>query len=97
SRMVCVRLPCRTIMIVGLIAPSRPPSTSSARKQFEEWAATARLDDLILLIRLARMLALACRQQIHLPPAGSKGARVLAAYPEQDQLSYIPEIEADAS
>src|SRR5262245_35908433 len=41
------------------------------------------------------MLALARRQQIHLPPSRRQRARVLAAYAEQQELSHIAEIEAD--
>src|SRR5262249_40663944 len=49
----------------------------------------------ILLVGLARMLALARRQQIHLPPPWSERARVPAAHAEQDELGHVAKIEAD--
>src|SRR5262245_16631744 len=41
------------------------------------------------------MLALARRQQIHLPPSRRQRARVLAAHAEEKQLGHVAEIEAD--
>src|SRR4030081_166915 len=84
--MMRIRLPGRPIVIGGLIAPGRPALARAAREQLEIGPRTARLDDPVLLVRLARMLALARRQQVHLPPPRRQRARVLAAYAEQDEL-----------
>ena len=48
-----------------------------------------------MLVGFARMLALARRQQIHLPPPRRERARVPAAHAEQQQLGHVAEIEAD--
>src|SRR5262249_17974818 len=88
-------LPRRAIADAGLMAPRRPSFACAARKQFEEWPATARLDEPVLLIGLARMLALARRQQVHLPPPRRERARVFAAHAEEDKLGHVAEIKAD--
>ena len=62
--------------------PEDKVRVQAARKQFEEGTWTARLDDRVLLIRLARMLALARRQQIHLPSSRRERACILAAHAE---------------
>src|SRR5438874_1446558 len=95
KRIVCVSLPGWRVVDTGLVAPGRPALARSPREEFKirPWAAI--FDNLILLIRLARMLALARRQQIHLPPSGRERARLLAAHAEQDQLGHVAEIEPD--
>src|SRR5262245_60888179 len=93
--MVGIGFPRRAIADRGLIAPRHPSFARAAREQLEEWPGTARLDELVLLVRLARVLALARRQQIHLPPSRRQRARVLAAHAEQQELSHVAEIEAD--
>src|SRR4030088_3747141 len=95
--MMRIGLPGRPIVIGGLIAPGRPALARAACEQLEIGPRTARLDDPVLLVRLARMLALARRQQVHLPPPRRQRARVLAAYAEQDELGDVAEIEADAA
>src|SRR5215216_1846824 len=92
-----VCFPCGMIAFISLITPHRPILPRSARKQFKKWLRTTRLNNLVLFIRLARMLALARRQQIHLPPPGREGACVLAAHAEQDKLGYVAEIVSDAA
>src|SRR5215470_12074400 len=95
--MVRVSLPCGMIIIAGLVAPSGPAAATSPRKQLQEWPGRTRLDNLVLLVRLARMLALSRRQQIHLPASRGKCAGVLAAHAEQNQLGHVAEIEADTT
>src|SRR5690349_6102575 len=95
--MMHVGFPGGTIVIVGLIAPRRPSFTRAARKQLEIRAGAAGLDDFVLLVGLARVLALARRQEIYLSATRRQGARVLAAHAEQDELGYVAEIEADAA
>src|SRR5262245_30701687 len=94
-RMMRVGLPRRAIADRGLIAPRRPSFARAAREQLEEWPRTTRLDELVLLVGLARMLALARRQQIHLPPSRRERACVLAAHAEQNELGHVAEIETD--
>src|SRR5262249_42936704 len=62
----------RGSFFADLIAPSRPAFARAAREQFEIWPGATRFDELVQLVRLARVLALARRQQIHLPPSGSR-------------------------
>src|SRR5262249_15670645 len=93
--MVGICFPRRAIADRGLIAPRHPSFARAAREQLEEWPPTARLDERVLLVRLARVLALARRQQIHLPPSRRQRARVLATHAEQNELGHVAEIEAD--
>src|SRR5215813_10196398 len=95
--MMRISLPGRLVVVGGLIAPSRPPLAGAARKQFHKRARTARLDNRILLVGLARVLALARRQQVHLAAAGRERSSILAAHAEQDQLGHVAEIKADAA
>src|SRR5262245_23555482 len=80
--MMRVRLPGRPIIVGGLVAPGDPALARAAREQLEERAGAACLDDLVLLVRFARMLALARRQQVDLPPSRRERARAPAAHPE---------------
>src|SRR5688572_21105359 len=95
--MVRIRLPRWPILVVSLIPPRGPAFARAAREQFEKRSTAARFHDLVLLIRLARVLALACRQEIHLPSPRRERARVPAAHAEQDQLGHVAEIKADAA
>src|SRR6516164_4426568 len=80
-----------------LIAPRHPSFARAAREQLDEWPGTARLDDLVLLIGLAAVLALTRFDVIDLPPSRRERAGVLAAHAEQNQFRYVAEIEADAT
>src|SRR5262245_16381649 len=95
--MMRISLPGRPIVVAGLVSPRHPALARAAREQLEERAAAARFDDLVLLVRLARMLALARRQEVHLPPSRRERARAPAAHPEQDELGHVPEIETHAA
>src|SRR5215510_8928001 len=95
--MMRIGLPGRTIAVVGLMAPRRPPGARAAREQLEIGPPAAGLDEFVLLVGLARMLALAGRQKIHLPTAARQRARVPAAHAKQDELGHVTEIEADAA
>src|SRR5215470_12435700 len=57
-RMMRIRLPRRAIADCGLIAPRRPSFARAAREELEEWRGTTRLDEPVLLVGLARVLAL---------------------------------------
>src|SRR5262249_35836397 len=93
--MIRVCFPRRAITIAGLVAPRRPPFARAAREELEEWRGTTRLDERVLLVGLARVLALARRQEIHLPPSRRQRACVLAAHAEEKQLGHVAEIKAD--
>src|SRR4051794_19271735 len=95
--MIRIRLPRRRIPIISLVAPCGPSLARAAPEQFDKRPPRARLDNVVLLIRLARMLALARRQQIHLPPSRRQRPGILAADPEQDQFGDVAEVEADAA
>lgn len=43
------------------------------------------------------MLALACAQEIYLPPPRGKSADSFASHPEENQLSDISEVESDTA
>src|SRR5262245_43237103 len=92
-----ISLPRWSISRVSLIAPGGPAISRAARKQLEKRPRAASFKNVVLLIWLARMLALARCQQVHLPPPRREGAGVLAAHTEQDQLSDIAEIETDSA
>src|SRR5262249_49422864 len=83
------------LAIVGLLAPLRPSLARPAREQLEMGRRVARLDELILLLRLARVCALARRKQIRLPASWRQRARVLAPHAEQHELGAIAEIKPD--
>src|SRR5689334_15976133 len=83
------------IIRVGLVAPGRPALARAAREQFEIGPGTARLDDVVLLVGLARVLALARGQEVHLPPPRRQRARIPAAHAEQHELGDVAEVEAD--
>src|SRR6266700_921675 len=95
--MVGVSLPRRLVSLVGLIPPSSPALARATRKQFKKRPRAARFENIVLLIRLPRMLALSCCKQVYLPPSGRKCARVLAAHTEQDQLCDVAEIETNSA
>ena len=63
--------------------PDRPARPPGAGEQLQVWAWAARLDDAEHLVRLAAVLALAGRQEIHLPAPRRQGTRVAAAHAEQ--------------
>src|SRR5262249_36593783 len=94
-----IGLPIRHVVIAGLIAPCRPAPARSAGEHFQVWPARAGFDDVVLLVGLAAVLALAGGDEVDLTPARRKGprGRPSAAHPEQDQLGDIAEVEADAA
>src|SRR5262249_14652485 len=59
--MVGICFPRRAIADRGLIAPRHPSFARATREQLEEWPRAARLDELVLLVGLARVRALARR------------------------------------
>src|SRR5262245_36137469 len=92
---ICI--PGPSITVVGLTSPVRPTRARASCEQFDKGTWAARLDDIVLLIRLAAVLAFPRGQIIHLPPAGTESARVLSSRSKQDQLRHVAEIESDAT
>ena len=95
--MIGVRLPCGLVIIIGLITPRRPTLARATPEQFNKRPRRTRFDNVILFVGFSRMLALARREQINLPPPRRERARILAAHAEQNQLGDIAKIEADAA
>src|SRR5215510_3393813 len=95
--MMRIGRPGRLVGVIRLVAPAGPGGAGAARKQLEIGPGAACLDDGVLLVGLARVLALARGEKIHLPAAGRKRARIPALDANQDQLSDIAEIETDAA
>ena len=92
-----IRRPRRFIPLVGLIPPDRPSLPLPAREQLQPRPWAARLDQGVLLVRLAGVFALAGLEHVHLAAAGGQGAGVLAADAEQQDLGDVAEVEADAA
>ena len=69
----------------------------AAAEQLDARAPAAILDDLVLLVGLAAVLALAGLDHVDLAAAGIERAGVLAAHAEQQQLGDVAEVEADAA
>ena len=59
-----VCFPRRAIAIIGLIAPRHPTLAGATGEEFEIGRWATRLDDFILLVGLARMLALVARKPL---------------------------------
>src|SRR5262249_5284225 len=95
--MMRIGLPRRAVALVRLVAPACPTGAGAAREQLEIGPGAACLDDGVLFVGLARMLALAGGEKIHLPTAGRKRARIPALDAEQDQFGHVAEVEADAA
>src|SRR5262249_15430964 len=95
--MIRVGFPSGLISVISLISPSDPATSDPSRKKLQERPRTTCLDNCVLLIGLARVLALAGREKIHLTATRCKRPRVLAADAKQDQLSHVTKIEANTS
>ncbi len=87
--------PIRLIRLRRLVAPSGPTRSYPARKEFEVWTRTAPFDNGILLVRFAAMFSLAGSDIVDLCAAWPKGACVLAANTEKQQLRNVAKIETD--
>lgn len=94
---IAVCIPCRLIVVVGLVAPNGPTLALAPAEQLDARAPAAFLDDLILLVGLAAMLTLARLNHVDLTAAGIKCACVLAPHAEQQQLGDIAEIESHSA
>jgi hypothetical protein len=73
-----------------------PAGTRCASEELQVWPRRTALDDLVELVGLARVLALALGDQVHLAAARRERAVVLAAHAEQHELGDLAEVEADA-
>src|SRR6476620_3326382 len=83
-RVVGVGVPCRTVLVVGLVAPHSPLLADAPREQLKVRPRRAGFDHLVLLIRLPRVLPLARRNVVHLGSTRLKRSRVLPSNAEQD-------------
>src|SRR5438105_1007937 len=79
-----------------LVAPLRPARARLPREQLQVRTRTTALDEVVELIRLARVFALERTYQVDLPPARGERAQA-AAYAEQQQLGHVAEVKAHAS
>src|SRR5690242_20519200 len=95
--MVRVRFPGRLVGIVRLVAPAEPALSISAREQLKIRPRAARLDDGVLLVRLARVFSLTAGQLVHLRTAGSECSGILAPDSEEDQLGDVAEVKSHAA
>ena len=81
--------------VLGLKSPPAPSRSGAAREELNIRPRAARLDDRVQFIRLARVLALARGEEIHLPPTGGARAGILAPHAEQHELGHVAKIETD--
>lgn len=95
--MVRVGFPRRLVLVVRLVSPIRPARPCAAGEQLEVGAARAAFDNGVLLVRLARVLAFARLDHVHLPPSRRQRPRVLAARAEQKDFGDVAEIEPDTA
>ena len=82
---------------MGLVAPDGPALAHAPPEQLQIRPPAARLDDVVLLVGLAGVFALAGGHQVDLPPPRRQRARVLAARAEQHDLGHVAEIEPHAA
>lgn len=80
-----------------MVAPSSPPRATAAGKHFKIWPWAAPLDQFVLFVGLAAVLALPRLDHVDLAAARRLGAGVPPAGAEQDQLGDVAEVEADAA
>src|ERR1700722_6014475 len=71
-RMVCIGLPRRLVIFPRLITPGGPAPTRTTPKHFEVRPRRTIFDQIILLVRLARVLSLSRLDHINLPSRGCK-------------------------
>src|SRR5690606_26507222 len=69
----------------------------TATKQLDPWAPAAILNDLVLLVGLAAVLALAALDHVDLASTGIERAGVPSAHTEQQQFGDVSKIEADTA
>src|SRR5580658_6130941 len=81
---------------IDLVAPTRPTGDALAGEEFQIRPGAALLDQLVLLVGLARVFALLPGDDVHLPPSGSQRPQ-LAPHAEQQQLRHIAEIKPDSA
>src|SRR6266851_5632529 len=93
--MVRIGLPSGFIAVVGLMAPCGPALPDPAPEQLHIRSRRTRLDEVVLLIGLTRVLALPSLNHVYLTAAGGKRAGVFAANAEQDDLGHIAKIKTD--
>ena len=76
-----------------LVAPLRPPRTGMAREELQIRSWRALLNEVIELVGLARVLAFALRDDVHLSATGRERAQTTPGA-EQHQFGHVAEVEA---
>ena len=84
------------VLLDIFVAPLRPPGTPETSEQLQVRTGRTRLDDIIDLVGLARVLSLASDDDVGLSPAWRQSPHG-ATHTEQDEFRHIPEIEPDTS
>ena len=82
---------------MSLVAPCKPIWPRPARKHFEERAGATILDQSILFVGLARMLALTSADVIYLSPARIEGAGIFSSNAEKQNLRDVTKIKSNSS
>ena len=77
--------------------PSSSTSSAHRERTFPDRDRNSRLDDRILFISFARVLALPAPKVIHLGSARFQSARIFATHTKQDYFCDVAEVEADTS
>ncbi len=83
-------------VVCRLVAPDRPPIACMPSEHLEVRPRRAFLDEVVLLVRLARVLPLAGLDHVDLAPCGAQRAH-RSPHPKQDELSDVAEVEANAA
>ncbi len=94
--MIRVSRPIRNIHF-RLVSPRNPSVPIASREQFKMWTRATGFHELILLVRLARVLTLSCRKKVYLPASWIQCSRVLSSDTKKEQFCNVPEVEADSA
>src|SRR5580700_1734793 len=81
---------------MGFVPPGDPPLALMASKELQVRARRTPFDEVVLLVRLARVLALTSLDHVDLRPAGRQCPQT-STNSEKDGLRHVPEVEADAA
>ncbi len=92
-RVIAVGRPIRDVRL-RLVSPRCPLCSVAPCKKLEARARAAGLDQLVLLVRLPRVLTLSGGQKVNLLSAGGKGPCMLAAHSEQKDLCNISKVKS---
>ena len=84
-------------VVGGLAAPGSPTRPRAAGEHLQKGAGRTRLDQVVGLVRLARMLPRAAPDDVDLATAWSQRAGAAPAHTEEDEFGRFAEIETDAT